>query len=64
MTSVFPQAAEEIDTHRDQQTREANQLIKNNAQKMYQELVNKGTLQLVLHAFAIALHGRLRPGFL
>jgi len=36
------EAAEEIDTHRDQQTREANQLIKNNAQKMYQELVNKG----------------------
>ncbi|KAL9982886.1 hypothetical protein ACROYT_G004996 [Oculina patagonica] len=36
------EAAEEIEALRDQQIREGNQTIKNNAQKMYQELVNKG----------------------
>lgn len=39
---MFPQAAEEIETLRDQQLRERNQMIKNNVQKMYQELVHKG----------------------
>ena len=39
---MFPQAAEEIETLRDQQLREGNQMIKNNIQKMYQELVHKG----------------------
>lgn len=39
---MFPQAAEEIEALRDQQLREGNQMIKNNVQKMYQELVNKG----------------------
>lgn len=36
------EAAEEIEKLRDQQTAEASQLIKNNTQKLYQELVNKG----------------------
>ncbi|XP_020627375.1 limbin-like [Orbicella faveolata] len=36
------EAAEEVETLRDQQLREGNQMIKNNVQKMYQELVNKG----------------------
>ncbi|XP_020626851.1 uncharacterized protein LOC110064182 [Orbicella faveolata] len=36
------EAAEEIETLRDQQLREGHQMIKNNVQKMYQELVNKG----------------------
>lgn len=40
--SIFLQAAEEIEALRDQQLREGNQMIKNNVQKMYQELVNKG----------------------
>ena len=39
---MFSQAAEEIEALRDQQLREGNQMIKNNIQKMYQELVNKG----------------------
>ena len=39
---MFPQAAEEIEALRDQQLRDENQMIKNNVQKMYQELVNKG----------------------
>ena len=40
--SIFPQAAEEIEALRDQQLRERNQMMKNNIQKMYQELVQKG----------------------
>ena len=44
-TLFFLQAAKEVENFRDQQTREANQLMKNNAQKMYQELVNKGTVE-------------------
>lgn len=43
---MFPQAAEEIEALRDQQIREGNQTIKNNAQKMYQELVNKGKREI------------------
>lgn len=39
---MFSQAAEEIEALRDQQLRDGNQMIKNNVQKMYQELVNKG----------------------
>ena len=38
----FSKAAEQIEALRDQQTHDGNQMIKNNTQKMYQELVNKG----------------------
>lgn len=37
------QAAKEVEDLLDQQTVRANQLIKDNVRKMYQELVKKGT---------------------
>ena len=40
--TFFSKAAEQIEALRDQQTHDGNQMIKNNTQKMYQELVNKG----------------------
>ena len=40
--TFFSKAAEQIEALRDQQTRDGNQMIKNNTQKTYQELVNKG----------------------
>lgn len=40
--TFFSKAVEQIEALRDQQTHDGNQMIKNNTQKMYQELVNKG----------------------
>ena len=38
------QAAEELQNLRDHHTQEANHLMKQNSQKIYQELINKGKL--------------------
>ena len=40
------QAAEELQNLRDHHTQEANHLMKQNSQKIYQELINKGKLAL------------------
>ena len=40
------QAAEELQSLRDHHTQEANHLMKQNSQKIYQELINKGKLAL------------------